>query len=146
MLDANVVVSAGQRQPAPADWKPKAVLVLNWPLSQRNGAELKLDGRAHAVTQHEPLELAVEPGSHVVQITRPDVAPLTLSAAVSLGGRKLVAIAAPQPSTTKLVFDWPTDQRQDAELIIDGSKQTVPSGADSASFALVVAPGGASSI
>jgi hypothetical protein len=140
-IDANVALAAGQRQTAPADWKPKSVLVLNWPLSARAGAELKIDGRTHAVAQHDPLELAVEPGPHVVQITRSDSAPIVRSATLAPEGRALVAIAAPPPTTAKLVFDWPTDQRKDAELIIDGSKQTVASGSDSASFALVVSPG-----
>ena len=117
------------------------MLVLNWPLAQRSGAELKIDGRTHAVTQHDPLEIAVEPGPHVVQITLAGSAPIVRSATIAPDGRALVAIAPPPPSATKLVFDWPADQRKNAELIIDGSKQTVPTGADSASFALVVAPG-----
>ena len=144
-LDATVELAAGQRQNIPADWKPKALVVLSWPLSQRNGAELKIDGRQRPVTQQEPLELAVEPGPHVVQITRPNAAPIVRSATVALQGRALIAIAPPPPNATKLVFDWPADERKDAELVIDGSKQSVPSGSDSASFALVVAPGAASS-
>ena len=142
MLDANVVIAAGQRQAVPADWKPKAVLVLNWPPVAAHGADLKIDGRAHAVSQHEPLELPVEPGRHTIQIMRPGVAPIVATATVvAADGREVVAIAAPQPSTAKLVFDWPADRTEGCRIDHRRRSQTVPSGADSAPFELVVPPG-----
>jgi hypothetical protein len=139
-IDASVALAAGQKQTAATDWKPKAVLALNWPLSQRGGAELKIDGRTHAVTQHDPLELAVEPGPHVVQITRSGSAPIVHSATVAPDGRAQVAIA-PQPRTSKLVFDWPADQRKDAELVIDGHSQTIAAGSAGAPIELTLDPG-----
>ena len=44
-------------------------------------------------------------------------------------------------AAAKLVFDWPVDQRTGAELIIDGSRQSVPNGPSNAPFALALAPG-----
>ena len=70
-LDTHVDVVAGERQPVPADWKPKAMLVLNWPLALRSGAELRIDGRPQTISKREPLEVAVEPGRRMILITRP---------------------------------------------------------------------------
>ena len=67
----DVNLAAGQRFSVPADWKPKAVLVLKWPTELRSGAELKIDGRTQAISQHDPMEVPVEPGQHMIQITRP---------------------------------------------------------------------------
>ena len=60
----------GQQQAVPPDWKPKAMLVLSWPLGLRSGAELKIDGRAQTISQHDPMEVPVEPGRRTIQITR----------------------------------------------------------------------------
>jgi hypothetical protein len=140
-LDANVAIVAGQQQSVPSDWKPKATLALDWPVALHSGAELKVDGRTQLITQHDPLELAVEPGPHVVQVTLHGSSPITLTTTIAPDGRQLISIRPPPPTSTKLVFDWPSDQRKGAELIIDGSRQSVPVGGGSTSFALVVAPG-----
>jgi len=139
-LDAHVDVVAGERQTVPADWKPKAVLVLNWPLGLRSGAELRIDGRPQTISQHEPLEVPVEPGRRAILITRRGYDPIRTTATVAADGRKLVAITAP-PTAAKLVFDWPAGDRRDAELIVDGSSRTIADGSDSEPFALTLEPG-----
>ena len=139
-LDTLVDLAAGSQQAVPADWKPKAVLVLNWPPALRVGAELKIDGRVQTISQHEPLEVPVEPGRRTIVITRHGDAPIHTTATVAADGRELVSIVAP-PTTAKLVFDWPAADRNDAELIVDGQSQTVVSESDSAPFELTLPSG-----
>ena len=139
-LDTNVDLVAGSQQSVPADWKPKAVLVLNWPLELRSGAELKIDGRTQAISQHDPMEVAIEPGRHTIQITGRGFDPIHTTATVAADGRESVSIVA-TPTTAKLVFDWPADERKDAELILDGRSQAIAAGSDSAPIELTVAPG-----
>ncbi|HEX3999202.1 MAG TPA: hypothetical protein VHX65_11675, partial [Pirellulales bacterium] len=139
-LAADVIVVAGQQQMVTADWKPKAVLVLNWPMELRSGATLKIDGHAQTVAQHMPLEIAVEPGKHVVEITRSGSPPFGTMATVAADGRELVTIKPP-PTTATLVFDWPPEERKDAELTVDGHTQSLGSEPDGNPFELTVPPG-----
>ena len=123
-LAADVTVVAGQQQAVPADWKPKAVLVLDWPLELRGGAVLKIDGHTQTATQRMPLEIAVEPGKHAIEITRSGSPPIGMMATVAADGRELVTIKPP-PTTAKLVFDWPAAERKDADLTVDGHSQSL---------------------
>jgi hypothetical protein len=141
MLDANVAVAAGQQQTVPPNWKNKATLVLSWPLAMRSRAELEVDGRVQPISQHEPLELPVEPGRHLIQITRPGFPTIGMTAIVAPDGRELVSIAPPPAAAAKLVFDWPVDQRKDAELTVDGRSQTVAAGSDGTPLELSLEPG-----
>ena len=108
---ADVTVVAGQDQAVAIDWKPKAVLVLDWPLAMRGGAELTIDGRAKIISQRTPLEIAVEPGRHTIEIARPGAAKIQTSATVAPDGRQLVNITPP-PTTATLVLDWPPQRTQ----------------------------------
>ena len=116
------------------------MLVLSWPPALRIGAELKIDGRPQTISQHEPLEVAVEPGRRTIVITRRGYAPIHTTAIVAADGRELVSIAAP-PTTAKLVFDWPAAERKNAELIVDGQSQTVAADSDSAPLELTLPMG-----
>ena len=137
---ADVNLTAGQRLTVPPDWKPKAVLVLRWSPGLRSGAVLTIDGRVQSISQHDPMEVPVEPGRHTIQITRPGFDPIHTTATVAADGRELVSIAAP-PTTAKLVFDWPTDERKNAELIVDGNSRSIAGGSESEPFALTLEPG-----
>jgi hypothetical protein len=137
---SDINLTAGQRLSVSPDWKPKAVLVLNWSPGQRSGAVLKIDGRVQSISQHDPMEVPVEPGRHTIQITRPGFDPIVTLAVVAADGRELVSIAAP-PTTAKLVFDWPAAERKDAELIVDGSSRAIADGSDSERLALTLKPG-----
>jgi hypothetical protein len=139
-LDTNVTVAAGQEQLVPPDWKAKAVLVLNWPPALREGAELKVDDRIQSASQREPLEVPVDPGKHLIRITRTGAAPIEAAATVAAGGRELVAIALP-PINAKIVLDWPAEERKGAQLTIDGQSRTVPLGSDSEPLELTLEPG-----
>jgi hypothetical protein len=139
-FSADVTVVAGQDEKISPEWRPKAVLVLDLQPELRSGAELKIDGHLHAVTQHVPLEIAVDPGRHFVQVTRPGSDTIATMVTVAPGGREVVAIKPP-PTTATLVFDWPADERKDAELTVDGHSQQISSGSDTNSLELTVPPG-----
>jgi hypothetical protein len=139
-MTADITLAAGERMSVSSDWKPKAVLALSWPAALRSGAVLKIDGHVQSISQHDPLEMPVEPGRHTIQVTRPGSDPIGMSALVAFDGRELVAIAAPRAGA-KLVFDWPAGERKDAELIVDGSSRAIADGSDSEPFALTLEPG-----
>jgi Concanavalin A-like lectin/glucanases superfamily len=120
-LDQQVAVSAGDRHPVAPDWKAKAVLLLNWPLAERSGAALTVDGRPTVVSARNPLELPVEPGSHVIRVARSGAEPLEATASVASDSRKSVSLQASKPAT--LVIDWPAEERENAKLIIDNKEQ-----------------------
>ena len=86
--------------------------------------ELKVDGHVQTVSQQMPLQIAVGPGKHFVQITRPGAEAIGAITTVEADGRQMVPIAAP-PTDATLVFDWPIDERPGAELMIDGHSQQI---------------------
>ncbi|HEX4000714.1 MAG TPA: PEGA domain-containing protein [Pirellulales bacterium] len=139
-FSADVTLVAGQEQTLSPDWRPKAVLVLNWPPAERAGAELKIDGHPQTVTRRVPLEIPVAPGQHLVQVTGPGTASFGTTVSVTPDGRELVAIAPP-PTTGTLVFDWPAEERRGAELTVDGHRQEAASGTGADPFQLTVEPG-----
>jgi hypothetical protein len=139
-LDETVTAEAGQRQSVPADWRPKAVLVLHWRPADRTGATLRVDNQPRPISQNEPLELPVEPGRHLVQITRPSGAPFAMTTVVAADERELVNVPRP-PAEAKLVLDWPADQRKDAELTIDGISRNAPAGSAAKPLELTLDPG-----
>ena len=125
-IDTTIDVNAGERKSVAADWKPKAVLVFGWPLSDRVGADLTVDGRTVSLPSREPAELAVEPGQHFIQVARAGVEPFETTETVADGKRKAVTI--PPPSMTVAV-NWPDDQRKNAELWVDGQSKELPEAA-----------------
>ena len=123
-MTADITLAAGERRSLSPDWKPKAMLRLNWPLADRTGAELKIDGRpqivSQIVSQSAPLEFPVEPGRHVVQITRPGSAPFNAALVAVEDQPAMVVVLTRPPEDARLVFDWPTAQRNGAAMTIDG--------------------------
>ncbi len=115
-FESTVSLAKGQRQTITLQWKPKALLVLNWPLAERQGAALVVDNHAQSLSQNEPLELPIEPGRHTVRITRPGAQPFESSTTVAADQRQAIFVPAPQAT---LVLNWPVDQRADAQLSID---------------------------
>jgi hypothetical protein len=139
-LDTTILVAAGQREKVLPDWKAKAVLVLNWPQDLRSDAVLKVDGREHQISRHQPLELPVEPGSHLVQIIRGGSPLLFMRSIVAEDGRESISVTPP-PTDAKLVFDWPIAERKDAALTVDGGPANPSSGSDRAPLELTLKPG-----
>ena len=137
-MTADIILAAGERMSISPDWKPKAMLTLNWPLPDRIAAELKIDGRPQSVSQSAPLEFPVEPGRHVVQITRPGSAPFNATPVVVEGQPAIVVVVTRPPEDARLVFDWPTAQRNGSTITIDG--RTI-SGFDVEPFELNLNPG-----
>lgn len=139
-LDTTVAVKSGQRETVPPDWKAKAVLVFNWPQELRGAAEWKVDGRAHAISSLQPLELPVEPGRHLVQISRPGSAQFVANVVVAADGRELVSVKTPA-NDAKLILAWPLAEQKDAQLTLDGDPATVSTASNGASPELTLKPG-----
>ena len=112
-------LAAGQRVSIPPDWQAKATLKLAWPLADRAGAVLKVDGRPQTVSQVDPLELPVEPGQHRIEIARPGIAPFSQLVNIAADERPTIAVTQ-APKKAKLVLDWPVERRGSAELTVDG--------------------------
>ena len=115
----DVKLAAGQRVNVPPDWQAKATLKLAWPLADRAGAVLKVDGRPQTVSQVDPLELPVEPGQHRIEICAPGIAPFSQVVNIAADERPTIAVTQ-APKEAKLVLDWPVEQRGSAELTVDG--------------------------
>jgi hypothetical protein len=141
-LSETVTADAGQRQAVPANWRPKAALVLNWRPADRAGATLIVDGQPHPVSQQEPLELPVEPGRHGIQIIRPGIAPFSAAITLDADRREMVNVPRP-PTEATLALAWPEAERSDAELTIDGTQHAAAAkaGANPAVLELTVPPG-----
>lgn len=100
-----------------------ATLVLDWPPAQRNGATLKLDGRTVEVPSSGPIELACSPGERRVVATRPGQKPVEHTVRIESGEQKKITIAwSPQ---VNLVLQWPREEREGADLEIDGKRQDI---------------------
>jgi len=139
-LDISISVVAGQRETVPPDWKAKAVLVFDWPQELRSGAKWKVDGRQHSISPLQPLELPVEPGRHLVQVTWPGGAPFVATVVVAAEGRELISVRAP-PTDAKLVFDWPIAERKEAQVTLDGQIATISSASGGTAPELTLKPG-----
>ncbi|HKD35972.1 MAG TPA: hypothetical protein VKB78_04200, partial [Pirellulales bacterium] len=121
-----IEMSAGDRQAIVPDWKPKAVLVVNWPLAERAGATLTDNGQLIAVAPHEPIELPVEPGHHVLRVGRANEAPI--ETVVTIAGDQRQGVSLRLRNTRTLRIEWPIADRQDGKLTIDGTEQPITAG------------------
>jgi hypothetical protein len=117
--NSSVKVSPGQPLAVAVDWTPAAVLVLNWPVKDRAGAQLLVDGRQVVLSDQQPIELPVEPGNRVVHIVRPGTEALEINATVAADARKMVLVS-PVVVDAKLVIRLPEYQRDDVQISIDG--------------------------
>ncbi len=131
-FETTLALAAGDQQTVAPAWKPKAKLAFAWPLLERTGATLLIDGRAQSVSQAVPLELPMEPGRHVVRITRPNSEPFEQTVVVAPDEVQIVTVVLPVP--TVLVLDWPIADRHDAQLWIDNEPQQVDLNAEKLEF------------
>lgn len=100
-------------------WQPLATLVLHWPVEDRDGAVLNLDGQILTAGIDQPLTLPVEPGAHTVRITRLGYLPLEENITVAADQHQDLAVSL-QPTSATLVVRWPISQRAGAEVQVDG--------------------------
>ena len=135
-FDKMVAVEAGVRQSVVIELAPKATLVLSWPAVERRGAELKIDNRLHVPDNSASIELAVEPGQHVVRVTRPGAGDFETAVSVAPDGRRVVAV--PNADAASLIVDWPVAERRSAQLNIDGQSRPL---SDSERIELFLKPG-----
>ena len=117
-MDFKVSVASGEQQTVAADWKPQSVLALDWHLDDRRGAELSIDGRVRVLPDRERFEFPIEPGTHVVRITRPN-APAFQTTVVIAADKRQTVVVPPIPTMATLLIQLPLEQRRDAKLSID---------------------------
>ena len=121
--EETVSLTKGQQQSITPQWKPKAVLVLNWPLTERQGAALLVDNHPQSLSLREPLELPIELGQHVIHITRPDSEPFNASVTITSNQRQSVAVSMSRGAT--LVVDWLVTDRKGSRLSIDDKEESL---------------------
>ncbi len=109
--------SQGRVHVGGAAWRPRATLAINWPVADRGGAELKIDGIQQSFGEKQPLEIAVDPGEHTIDLRRLKAAPLQLKSTVSADQRQTIDVPA---SVGKLLVVWPMGERAGGEFKIDG--------------------------
>ena len=63
------------------------------------GAALTVDRRPTVISARNPIELPVEPGSHVVRVARPGAEPFEATASVASDQRQSISLGAPQRAT-----------------------------------------------
>ncbi len=136
-IDKTVLVEAGQHLAVPLEWKPKAILAIDWPSDQRSGAELRIDAQLRPLPAGQQFEIAMEPGTHVVRASATDRKTFETSVAMALDQRQDVTVA--MPFRTTLVVNWPTTERgEGATFKLDDEIRALPEGA---TIELPIAPG-----
>ncbi len=137
---ATILVAPAEQHSVAIEWKPKAEVDLDWPTKDRAGAEVTVDGKQQAISNHVPLQLLMEPGQHLIRILRTGAEPVQTGVYVALGGRRTIAVA-PAAAVGNLVVQWPAEQRKDSHLSIDGAEATpAASSGATVEFALPTGP------
>ena len=124
-------------------WQPlttSATLALDWPIPERDGAALDVDGQSIAIVSDQPLVVPLSPGTHTVHITRPGCLPLEKSVSLAIDQQQNLSIAL-QPAATALVVRWPSSEHANAELRIDGEVRQIPNGSNGDTVTLPLKPG-----
>ena len=142
-FDLLVTLADGEQHIISEAWQPKSTILLTWPIEERTGTELRVDGQpAHPMDQHEVdeqrlLVLAVEPGTHMIQVMRDGVRTFEVGGVPSHPDRNTKLDVDPvKPGMGMLVINWPNQNRKGATVTIDGSSTpatqmfTLTSGAD----------------
>ncbi|MBM4091854.1 MAG: hypothetical protein FJ276_20860 [Planctomycetes bacterium] len=107
-------------------------LVLIWPVSERKGAVLEIDGQRRNATDAastdgpDRLAFPMEPGEHSYRVIYDGAVTYERAFTLAAGERREYTLAAPGSTRrARLVLVWPEDQRRGATLTIDGLRQDV---------------------
>lgn len=84
-IAATITAAARQRQSVSLDWQSALALRFEWPIGDRQGAELRIDGVVKPLDQTD-LEFPLPPGQHTVRIVRPGFRVLTKTIMMTLEG------------------------------------------------------------
>ncbi len=139
LIDRKIDAPTGGELRIADAWQPAAALALDWPVENRVGAVLNVDGQLTAVGTDQPLIVPVSPGAHSLRISRIGFVPLERSVTVGSDEQQDVKIAL-EPTAAMLVIHWPSKDRAGAEIQIDGqTRSEASSPADN--IVLVLPPG-----
>lgn len=116
-----VDLESGQERTVQIDWEPKAVVIVEWPASERGANTLELDGQITtlgilgAESDGDRVQFAVEPGRHRLEIARAANDPIVEVFTVFEGQQ------------TVLSSDWTKEaQEQDPRLAIEMDPEVDP--------------------
>jgi hypothetical protein len=92
-FERNITVASDQRQGLLIALRPAAtVLTVRLPLSERAGAELRIDGVLHSTaSMSNVVNIALNPGPHSILITRPGFQPFMRSVMLGAAGKNVIA-------------------------------------------------------
>lgn len=93
-LERSVTVGGEEQQDVKVMLEPtSAMLVIHWPMQDRAGAEMQIDGQARPETNanSDNIALVLPPGEHTVQIKRPGFDPFSQSVVLTEGRRKSIS-------------------------------------------------------
>jgi len=94
LFERNITVAVNQRQEFPIALRATpAALIVRWPLADRAGAELRIDGQARALGNGGNAAMVVlplNPGTHEIFIFRPGFRPFSESISLAAADRKTI--------------------------------------------------------
>jgi hypothetical protein len=78
-----------------------ATLVLNWPLKERRGSQLLIDGEPEPMPKGNPVELSMKPGKHRIVLRRRGYDPIEWNLNLGRGAREEKRVEWEKTDTTK---------------------------------------------
>lgn len=111
----------------------EGTLVLTWPVKDRSGASLLLDGKSVDAdvlnSKDDALLFTLETGKHVIKLKRPNKTDWERTIAVSRNATMKLAVDE-KPVTTvrqfgRIVLNWPSTERAGAVVFVNGMKTDV---------------------
>ncbi len=139
-IDIMVDAPADSKRKITDAWTPLATLALNWPIENRDGAVLNVDGQNLQFGTDQPLVLPVEPGTHTVRVTRAGYQSFEKNITVAVNSQQEFPIGLRATPAT-LIVRWPVADRASAELRIDGRVRPLGNGGNAATVVLALTPG-----
>ncbi len=103
---------------------PEAVLIFNWPAEARRETKLSIDDKWSTVPESKgPIEHSCKPGEHRIVAERQGFKRWETVVQLAPGDRRKIS-----PSWKRqayLVLQWPTSERQNAKVAIDGKQPDI---------------------
>lgn len=118
--DTLVTVQPGQRRVVDEEFIPKSTLLLDWPLNDREGAELRLDGELRPTSDQQPWPLVVEPGAHSLRISRGETLLFAGRILAPPDARRPLKVPHIPDGMAVLLISWSVENRRGGELTVDG--------------------------
>ncbi|QGJ70471.1 Hypothetical protein PBC10988_21680 [Planctomycetales bacterium 10988] len=117
---AGTILSFSGDEPI-AEITPSGKVVFDWPDDERGDISLMIDGSPHDFPASGPLEVALDPGKHIVSVSRPGSKPYQET--ITLEENEEVSLPWQWEPESRIVLAWPESDRVGVQLEIDGEPQ-----------------------